>query len=147
MEEKQGLKVHGTFVGVLRKEDGTTTVTRKDNMILDCGYDFIADAIGNSSVTRPNAMSAIAVGTSATAVAAHHTALFSRLMTKNATYQHTKGAKSFSLTAKFEKGEATGALCEAGVSGTAGFLDRVVFPVVNKGANDTYEVTFTFTMS
>lgn len=35
MEEKQRLKVHGSFVGVLCKEDGTVTTTRKDNMILN----------------------------------------------------------------------------------------------------------------
>lgn len=30
MEEKQELKVHGSFVGVLRKEDGTVTTTDDD---------------------------------------------------------------------------------------------------------------------
>ena len=147
MEEKQELKVHGSFVGVLRKEDGTVTTTRKDNMILDCGYDFIADAIGNSNATRPNAMDSIAVGTSAMAVSAQQTSLYSRLMTKKATYQHVQGAKVFSISTKFGEGEATGAICEACVCGSAGLLDRIVFPVVNKGENDTYEVTFTFTMS
>ena len=63
MEEKQELKVHGSFVGVLRKEDGTVTTTRKDNMILNCGYDFIADAIGKTS-GRPDTMNKIVVGTS-----------------------------------------------------------------------------------
>ena len=147
MEKKQHLKIHGSFVGVLRGEDGTVTTTRKDNMILDCGYDFIADAIGNSGATRPNAMDKISVGTSNAGVTAIQTELLAHRMTKKATYQHVKGAKTFSLSTKFGKGEATGALCEAGVSGTGGFLDRVVFPVVNKGDNDTYEVTFTFTMS
>ena len=146
MEEKQDLKVHGSFVGVLRKEDGTTTTTRKDNLILDCGYDFIADAIGKTS-GRPEAMNLVAVGTSDLAVIAKQTDLQQRLLAKEATYQHVKGTKAFSISTKFGKGEATGAICEACVCNNAGLLDRVVFPVVNKGANDTYEVTFTFTMN
>lgn len=146
MEEKQRLKVHGSFVGVLCKEDGTVTTTRKDNMILDCGYDFIADAIGKTS-DRPEAMSSIAVGTSNLAVSGAQKDLYQRLLAKEATYRHVKGTKVFNISAKFEKGEATGAIQEACVCGHAGLLDRVVFPVVNKGENDTYEVTFTFTMS
>ena len=146
MEEKQSLKVHGSFVGVLCKADGTVTTTRKDNMILDCGYDFIADAIGKTN-GRPDAMSSIAVGTSDLAVSGEQKDLYQRLLAKEATYRHVEGTRSFSISAKFEKGEATGAIQEACVCGHAGLLDRVVFPVVNKGANDTYEVTFTFTMT
>ena len=146
MEEKQELKVHGSFVGVLRKEDGTVTTTRKDNMILNCGYDFIADAIGKTD-GRPDAMNKIAVGTSDMSVDASQKGLAELLLTKKATYQHVQGTKVFSISTKFGKGEATGAICEACVCGNAGLLDRIVFPVVNKGENDTYEVTFTFTMS
>ena len=136
MEEKQSLKVHGSFVGVLCKADGTVTTTRKDNMILDCGYDFIADAIGKTS-DRPEAMSSIAVGTSNLAVSGEQKDLYQRLLAKEATYRHVKGTKVFNISAKFEKGEATGALQEACVRNNAGLLDRVVFPVVNKGANGT----------
>ena len=136
MEEKQSLKVHGSFVGALYKEDGTVTTTRKDNMILDCGYDFIADAIGKTS-DRPEAMSSIAVGTSNLAVSGEQKDLYQRLLAKEATYRHVKGTKVFNISAKFEKGEATGALQEACVRNNAGLLDRVVFPVVNKGANGT----------
>lgn len=146
MEEKQGLKIHGAFVGVLCKEDGTVTTTRKDNMILNCGYDFIADVIGKTD-GRPDAMNKIAVGTSDMSVDASQKGLAALLLTKETTYRHVEGTKSFSFSTKFEKGEATGALQEACVCGNAGLLDRVVFPVVNKGANDTYEVTFTFSMS
>ena len=92
-------------------------------------------------------MNKIAVGTSDRGVDASQNRLNSHLLTKEATYQHVEGTKVFSISTKFEKGEATGALQEACVCNNAGLLDRVVFPVVNKGANDTYEVTFTFTMS
>ena len=136
MEEKQGLKIHGAFVGVLCKEDGTVTTTRKDNMILNCGYDFIADVIGKTD-GRPDAMNKIAVGTSNMSVDASQKGLAALLLTKETTYQHVTGTKSFSFSTKFEKGEATGALQEACVCGNAGLLDRVVFPVVNKGANGT----------
>lgn len=146
MEEKQDLTIKGSFVGVLYKEDGTVTTTRKDNAILKCGFDFIADSIGKAT-GRPAPMTKIAVGSDNGNTHEGLTGLRQQIMAKSATYQHIAGAKAFSLTTKFEKGEATGAIYEAGVCGDGGFLDRVTFPVVNKGANDTYEATFTFTMS
>ena len=46
--------------------------------------------------------------------------------------------------------DATGALTEAGVFNAASagaMFDRVVFPVVNKGVDDSLTAVFTFTMS
>ena len=56
----------------------------------------------------------------------------------------------FTFTTKFNAGEATGAITEAGIcnAATGGtFLDRVTFDVINKGADDTYESHFQFTLS
>lgn len=82
-------------------------------------------------------MNKIAVGTSDNGVDASQNRLYGHLLTKEATYQHVEGTKSFSISTNFEKGEATGALQEACVRNNTGLLDRVVFPVVNKGANGT----------
>ena len=148
MKEKK-LKLKGTHIGILRHPDGTVEVHRKDNLILNAGFDFIADAIGNGS-GRPACMAYTAVGTGTTAADATQKALTTELARKAATYAHTAGTKVFTFTTKFEAGEATGAITEAGIcnAATGGtFLDRVTFNVINKGADDTYESHFQFTLS
>ena len=140
--------IKGALTAQLFKPDGTVITTHKDNMILNVGFDFIANAIGKS-VDRPAAMSVIAVGTGSSAVKNTQTALDSQLAYKAATYAHASSTKVFTFTTTFNPGEATGAITEAGVfNGNGGIaLDRVVFSVVNKGSEDKLTVTFTFTMS
>lgn len=144
----EDFKLKGSMQIVMRRGDGSIDVVRKDNMIVDSGFDFIADAIGNS--TRPGAMNYIAVGTDATAVAAAQAALVAELSRISATYTHTAGTKTFTIETTFDPGVATGAITEAGVFNAAAagsMLDRVTFAVINKGADDAMTVTFTFTMS
>lgn len=143
------LKLKGSFTGILKKPDGSIQVTRKDNLILNVGFDFIADAVG-STANRPNVMSHTAVGTGTTPVVATQTALVTELARKAATYSHVIGTKVFTFTTKFVAGEATGAITEAGICNatTSGiFLDRVTFAVINKGADDEYTSNFQFTLS
>lgn len=149
MQSNDTLKLKGTMTAVLTKEDGTVETHYKDNIIVNVGFDFIAAAIGNSGA-RPACMGWIAVGTGVTAAAATQTALVTELARGAATYAHT--AKTFTFTTTFAAGTGTGAITEAGVfnsqaasSGT--MFDRVVFSVINKGAADTLQVTFTFTIS
>ena len=84
-ENKNGVKEFAHIKGALeiihRKADGSVSVRRKDNLILNAGFDFIADAIGKSA-SRPNVMSHIAVGTGTTEVAATQTALVTELSRK-----------------------------------------------------------------
>ena len=144
-----GLGLRGTMELVLRRANGEVIVRRKDNLIVDAGFDFIADVIGKST-GRPAAIGHIAVGTGTLAAATGDTALEVELARKAATYAHTTGTKVFTFETTFDPGEATGAITEAGVfnAATAGImLDRVVFAVINKGADDTLTQKFTFTMS
>lgn len=144
----EAFHLKGAMTAQLFKPDGTVITTHKDNMILNVGFDFIADAIGKVT-SRPAAMSVIAVGTGTTAVAETQTALAAQLAYKTATYAHTVATKVFTFSTTFNPGEATGAITEAGVfNGNGGTpLDRVVFSVINKGDQDKLTVTFTFTMS
>lgn len=147
--EKEALKLKGTFVATLRKANGDVEVRRKDNLILNVGFDFIADAIGKAS-GRPDVMSHTAVGTGATAVAATQSALVTELARKAATYAHTANTKVFTFVTTFNPGEATGAITEAGICNAASagiFIDRVTFAVINKAADDTLQTTFQFTLS
>lgn len=138
----------GTMFLELRKANGDIETRRKDNLIVNGGFDFICDAIGLPA--QPTEMNYIAVGTSSTAAAATQTALVTELARGAATYAHTAGTKVMTFTTTFAAGTATGAITEAGVlnaSSSGIMLDRVVFAVINKGADDTLTATFQFTLS
>lgn len=147
--ELEPMHLKGSFIAELRHADGTVEVRRKDNLILNVGFDFIADAMGAPS-DRPAVMGYTAVGTGTTAVAATQTALVTELARKAATYTHTAGTKVFTFSTYFAAGEATGAITEAGICNaeSAGiFLDRVTFAVINKAADDELTTNFQFTLS
>ena len=143
------MRLHGAMTLIVSRANGDTETIYRDNLIVNVGFDFIADAIGKSA-SRPAVMGYIALGTGTTAAAATQSELVTELDRNAATYAHTAGAKTFTFTADFPAGDGTGAITEAGVfnAATAGImLDRVVFPVVNKGADDSLTAVFTFTMS
>jgi hypothetical protein len=143
------MQLQGAMTLIVRRASGDIETVHKDNIIVNVGFDFIADAIGKSA-SRPSVMGFIALGTGTTAAAASQSALVSELDRNAATYAHTTGTKAFSFTADFPAGDGTGAITEAGVFNAASggiMLDRVVFPVVNKGADDSLTAAFTFTMS
>ena len=143
------MQLQGAMTLIVRRAGGDIETVHKDNIIVNVGFDFIADAIGKSA-SRPSVMGFIALGTGTTAAAASQSALVSELDRNAATYAHTTGTKAFSFTADFPAGDGTGAITEAGVFNAASggiMLDRVVFPVVNKGADDSLTAVFTFTMS
>lgn len=143
------MQLQGAMTLIVRRASGDIETVHKDNIIVNVGFDFIADAIGKSA-SRPSVMGFIALGTGTTAAAASQSALVSELDRNAATYAHTTGTKAFSFTADFPAGDGTGAITEAGVFNAVSggiMLDRVVFPVVNKGADDSLTAVFTFTMS
>lgn len=151
MQHIEALKLKGLMTATLYKEDGTVEVYQRDNIIVNVGFDFIADAIGEST-SRPSVMKAIALGTGVTAATASQTTLVTELERGAATYTHTGGTKVFTFSTTFAQGIGTGAITEAGVfnsitPSSGVMLDRVVFGVINKGAGDTLQVTFSFTMS
>lgn len=145
----ESMQLHGAMTLIILRANGDTETIHKDNLIVNVGFDFIADAIGKSA-SRPSVMGYIALGTGTTAAAATQSALVTEIDRNAATYAHTAGTKTFTFTAEFLAGDATGAITEAGVfnAASAGIMfDRVVFPVVNKGADDSLTAVFTFTMS
>lgn len=142
------LNMHGAMTAVLQKANGDVEVTQKDNIIVNAGFDFICNAIGDT--TAAGSANIIGVGTGTVAPAAGDIALGTELLRKQGTYAHTAGTKVFTIQVTFAAGEATGAITEAGCfTATTGgtMLDRVTFAVINKGTSDTLTVTFTFTLS
>lgn len=147
--EKENTKIKGSLILTLKHKDGSVEVRRKDNLILDVGFDFIANAIGSAN-SRPAVIGYTAVGTGTTAVSASQTSLVTELARKAASYSHTAGTKVFNFTTYFAAGEATGAIAEAGVCNASSggiFLDRVTFDVINKAADDELTTNFQFTLS
>lgn len=145
----EAIKLKGTFTAVLKKANGEIETHRKDNIILNVGFDFIANAIGATS-SRPAVMSYTAVGTGNDVTDATQTELISELTRKSAQYQHTAGTKVFTFTTEFIAGEATGAITEAGICNAESdgiFLDRVTFDVINKAADDELTTNFQFTLA
>jgi hypothetical protein len=147
--ENLNVKMHGSFTMTLVKANGEVETTHKDNIIVNTGFDLIADSVFNT--TRGTAANYIGVGTNAVAASVANTDLGAVLSPRRVgTYNHTAGTKVVTLSYTFAPGESTGAITEAGIfnSVTGGkMLDRVVFPVVNKQADDTLTTTFTLTMS
>jgi len=135
---------------VLIGPDGAVKDVRvKHNMIVNGGFDFLADAAFKSA-SRPAVMSHIAVGSASDATSSAGIALQTEITRKALTYSHTAGTKTFTAEVTFNPGEATGEITEAGIfnsSSVGTMLDRVVFAVINKGAADTLTQRFTFTMS
>lgn len=145
----EGFKMHGAMTATLKKGNGDIVVTQKDNIIVNVGFDFIADSIGKST-GRPASMSRIAIGSNGTAPSPTDVSMLSEITRAAATYSHVAGTKTFKFTARFPAGTGTGAIKEAGVINAASggiLLDRVTFGVINKGADDSLDIVFTFTMS
>lgn len=146
---QDNFKIKGALEIVVKHADGSVEARRKDNLILQVGFDFIANAIGQAS-NRPDCMGYTAVGTGNTAVASAQTALVAELARKPAAYAHAAGTKVFTFSTTFNAGEATGAITEAGICNAASggiFIDRVTFAVINKAVDDVMTTNFQFTLS
>ena len=145
------LGVLGRLTLVLKGQDGAVKDVREvKNLVVNTGLGHITTRmIGTSQAV----MSHMALGSGSTAAAAGDTALGSQLGSRNAFDSVTQsGSSNESLVyvTTFNPGEATGAVTEAGIFNAASsgqMLCRTVFAVVNKGASDTLEVTWTVTLS
>ena len=137
---------------VLRGPDGTVKAERRaHNLVTDVGCAHIADQLASSQ--DEVAMSHMAIGTGSAAPAASDTTLATEL-DRNALDSFAQGAggddHKVAYVASWAAGDGTGALVEAGILNAASagtLLARVVFSVINKGAADTLEITWTLTIA
>lgn len=151
---KDSIKCKGHWKFTLKDKDGNIKqIVEKENLIVDTGWDFISDVIGNT--IQPAEMDSMEIGTGTTAAAAADIDLQTPVQRiTGITYNHTIGTKIFSFEGTFGAGGGPWAITEAGVFnggtttlGTGILLNRVVFAAINKGTSDTLDATFTFTMS
>jgi hypothetical protein len=134
-------KVHVT----LTNEHGEVIEQRATNLVVTTGKNFTASRMVG---TASDIMSHMAVGSDNTAAAVGNTALGAELGRVSLT-AGTASGNVVTYTATFGAGVGTGGIQEAGIfnaSSGGTMLCRVVFAVVNKGANDTMAITWTVTV-
>ena len=146
---KQDVKVTGHISLRLLGPDGALKETREiKNVVVTVGKSYLAEWL-TQATQADYFMRYLALGTGTTAASASDTALETELSTRVA------GTLSFSTNvwqnqATFGPGVDTGAITEAGIftASTAGTMfARQVFPVVNKGAGDSLQLTWQVTFS
>jgi hypothetical protein len=139
---KEGIKITGRLKLTGRDKNGNVLFIKKEkNLITNAGFDFICDVIGKA--TQPGDITHMAIG-NGIAGNATATALTNETDRQPATYAHTNGTKTFTLTATFSSvSGATEYGCLNASSGgtllnTAGFDSITV---------DSLEIEATFTLS
>ena len=147
MEDNFGMK--GDVELILRDENGNIIDQRNiENTIVNGGYDFICDVIGNT--TQPNDMAWTGIGTGTTGVQGTDTAIETQAARVANVYAHSTGTKVFTMTADYAAGTGTGAITESALlnaSSAGTMFNRIVFDVINKGASDTLQVVWSITLS
>lgn len=137
----------GTLMIELRDASGNLKDSREiNNLVVNTGKALFASRLKEN--TTP-VIAAIAVGTDTTATDVTQTALLNEIARSpldNVLIITTSAADdSVQYTANFPAGVGTGALTEAGTFNdlTAGIMvTRVVYPVINKGADDALSITW-----
>ena len=142
------LKLRGDVALVLKDKDGNVKDSREiHNLVVSTGLTFICSRMAGTSA---GVMSHMALGSGTTAAAAGQTDLVSILGSREALDSTSASSNTITYVSSFEAGEGTGAVTEAGIfnAATSGtMLCHVIFPVVNKQADDTMSVTWTITLT
>jgi len=145
---EDNLKLKGDVFITVKDKDGNIKEERKEeNLVVSAGLNFICSRMKD---TTDGAMSHMALGSGTTAAAAGDTDLESILGSREALDSTTVSSNTITYVASFEAGDATGAVTEAGIfnASTAGtMLCHVVFPAINKQADDTMSVTWVITLT
>jgi hypothetical protein len=150
---KETLSIKGNLNIVLTDAQGNIKDTRQvTNLVVSSGVAFILNRL-KDNVTYATGMSHMEVGTSATVTASTQAALAGATGTRVVTSSSitaTTASGTISYSATFGTGVSSGPLTEAGIfnASTGGImLCRTVFPVINKGTNDTMTITWAITIT
>ena len=144
----EGVKSKGEFVAVLTDQFGNTTEVARDNLIVISGLAHIA----SRQVSAVDAaMGWIAIGTGTVAAAITDTLLgaeVNRVATTTSIVTTAQTGDTVQYIATFPPaGGANVPVTEAGIfnsatANTATMLNRVTFPVINKGPLDSLTITW-----
>jgi hypothetical protein len=148
---KESVAHKGTLTIKVFDKDGKLKDERIiKNLMMNVGEAHIADQL--ASAPDESAMSHMAIGTGTTDPTSANTALEFEL-DRNALTSRTQGAgandNDVIYVGDWAAADGTGAITEAGIfnSSAAGtMLARATFAVINKGASDTLQITWTVTI-
>ncbi|WDU84199.1 hypothetical protein [Caloramator sp. Dgby_cultured_2] len=145
---REELKVLGKLRIRLIDENGNVREEiEKDNLIVNNGKYGIADQLlASPTIGKPTHMG---IGTGTTAPTVGDTALVAEVGTRQAFSSKTRSNNVVTMVASFGAGNGTGAITEAGIfnaSSGGTMFSRITFSAINKGANDTLELTWTYTI-
>ena len=143
------LKLRGDVSIKLYDKDGKIKDQREiTNLVVNSGLAFICSRMAGTS---PAVMTHMGVGSGGgTSAAANQTALVSQLGSREALDSTNASANTIVFVCSLEAGDGTGAVSESGIFNAASsgtMLARVVFPVVNKQADDTMSITHRITLT
>lgn len=119
------------------------------NLVVNAGKDFVIDRI-QSLTGSPALMDYMAIGTGTTAPAAGNTTLETETGTRVQGTLSQPASTTDRLVSTFAAGNGTAAITEAGrlnASSSGTLLCRSTFSAINKGANDSLQVTYDLTVS
>jgi hypothetical protein len=142
------LTIKGMVDIVLRDVNGRVKERRKavPNLIVTNGRNGICDQLlASPTIAKPTHMG---IGTGTTDPALGQTALVTEIGTRQS-INKSRNNNVLTSVATFAAGNGTGAITEAGIfnQSTGGTMySRITFAVINKGANDTLELTWTWTI-
>lgn len=132
----------------LRDPSGRLKALREiDNLIVTTGRDAIIERLDSTPTTA--VPSHMGLGTSSTAPAAGNTTLTAE-PTRVALSSSTSSGGVLTMVANWGAGVATGTWAEAGVFNaltTGTMYSRATFTAINKGANDTLQISWTYTLT
>jgi len=142
------LKLRGDVSIKLYDKNGKIKDQREiTNLVVNSGLAFICSRMAGTS---PAVMTHMGVGSGTTSAAAGQTALVSQLGSREALDSTNASANTIVFVCSLEAGDGTGAVSESAIFNAASsgtMLARVVFPVVNKQADDTMSITHTITLT
>lgn len=145
---QEQMSVQGRLSVVLRDSNGQVKQSYEvPNLVVDTGLAYITSRMKDAT---DDVMSHMAVGSGATAADGGDTALETQIGSRVALTSTTVTANEIEYVATFAAGVGTGAVTEAGTfnAATAGtMLCRTVFSVVNKGQDDTLQITWKITLN
>jgi len=146
IKKTDSMGIRGHFEAKLFDKDGNLKDYRSvPNVMTNVGRDcFMAQGFNTSAGSAQ--FDYVAIGSGVNAAAASDTALGSEAVRQEGAYTHTDGQHAFQLTETFAAAAGTGSITESGIlnASSAGQLfARQVFAVINKGASDSLQVTWT----
>ena len=149
----ESIKAKGEVSIVLNREDGSVENIDINNLVVSTGLNFIVSRMKDTTL---NAMSHMELGTGTTAAANGDTTLQTAISGSRVSLTSTSvSGNQITYVASFPAGTGTGAVTEAGIFNSASstgtlvgtMLCRTTFNAVNKGNDDTLQITWTITVS